>query len=237
MLETGDVVLCTVERIERIMVFVKIHTSEGEKEGSIVVSEISPGRIRNLRDYVVPKKKIVCKILRISGSGNIELSLRRVTPKEKKEVLEQAKQEKSYKGVLKSILKDKSNELVDQISKKDSIYNFFEEAKENPKELEKLVGKDDAKKILNILNSQKQKSYTVKKEMGLISNNSNGLELIKKILSEIKDVEIKYMSAGKYILKTEGENLKTADSKAKKIISEIEEKAKKNKLDFSIKEK
>ena len=103
-LEVGDVVLCTVDRIAGTVVFVKI---DRNGEGNITTSEIAPGRIRNLRDYVVPKKKIVCKILRISPNGNINLSLRRVTQKEKKEILEQYKQEKSYKSVLKSILGEK----------------------------------------------------------------------------------------------------------------------------------
>lgn len=237
MLETGDIVQCTVERIERTIIFVKINTSEGEKEGSIVVSEISPGRIRNMRDFVVPKKKIICKILRISERGNVELSLRRVTPKEKKEILEQAKQEKSYKSVVKSVLKEKSDELFKKISKEDSIYNFFEQAKSDEKKLEKFISKEEAKKILEILNSQKQKKYTVKKEIRLNSNNPDGLNLIKKILSEIKDAEIKYISAGRYTIKTEGENIKTADNKAREIISEIDKEAKQKKVDFSIKEK
>ena len=89
-LEEGEIVSCVVDRIVGTIVFVKI---SGNGEGSIILSEIAPGRIRNLRNYVVPKKKIVCKILKIGDSGNIYLSLRRVTQKEKKEVLEQEKQE------------------------------------------------------------------------------------------------------------------------------------------------
>ncbi len=80
-MEEGDIVLCTVVKIERTTVFVKL---EDGKEGTINTSEIAPGRIRNLRDYVVPDKKIVCKILSIDPKGNINLSLRRVTTKEKK---------------------------------------------------------------------------------------------------------------------------------------------------------
>jgi len=72
-LEVGDVVLCTVDKIAGTVVFVKI---DRNGEGNIITSEIAPGRIRNLREYVVPKKKIVCKILRISPNGNINLSLR-----------------------------------------------------------------------------------------------------------------------------------------------------------------
>ena len=113
-LEEGDIVLCIVEKIVGTVVFVKI---ADDGEGSITMSEIAPGRIRNLRDYVVPKKKIVCKVLRISRNGNIDLSLRRVTQKEKKEVLEQDKQEKSYKSILKSVLKEKTDEIIEKILK------------------------------------------------------------------------------------------------------------------------
>ena len=84
-LEEGEIVLCTVDRIDGTNVFVSI---EGDGEGIIQTSEIAAGRIRNLRDYVVPKKKIVCKILKISGN-RVELSLRRVNQKEQKEILEQ----------------------------------------------------------------------------------------------------------------------------------------------------
>ena len=56
MLEEGDMTLCTVDRIAGTVVFVKIEGEE--REGSIILSEIAPGRIRNLRDYVIPKKKI-----------------------------------------------------------------------------------------------------------------------------------------------------------------------------------
>src|SRR3972149_11951022 len=133
-LEAGDVVLCTVDRIVGTTVFVNI---EGDGEGSIVVSEIAPGRIRNLRDYVVPKKKIVCKILRISPNGNVELSLRRVTPKEKKEILGKEQQEKSYASIVKNISGEKAAEILKKISADEEISSFFGEARENPKKLEK----------------------------------------------------------------------------------------------------
>jgi translation initiation factor 2 alpha subunit (eIF-2alpha) len=55
-LDVGEIVMCTVDRIVGTIVFVKI---DGNGEGSIILSEIAPGRIRNLRDNVVPKKRIV----------------------------------------------------------------------------------------------------------------------------------------------------------------------------------
>ena len=228
----GELVLCIVEKIEKTIVFVKI---EGDSEGSIVMSEIAPGRIRNIRNYVVPKKRIVCKVLRISPKGNIELSLRRVTPKERKEVIARYKQEKNYANMLKSILGEKSEKVIQEILKKERIYDFFEEEKENPKKLEKILGKD-SKKILEILMSQKQKKATVKKEIELKSIQPNGLELIKKILGEVT-ANVKYISAGKYYLITEAENVKTADRKLLDIANSMGKKAKELKVEFSIKEK
>jgi len=229
-LEEGDVVLCTVDRIIGTTVFVRI---EGNSEGSIVTSEIAAGRIRNLRDYVVPKKKIVCKVLRISGN-HIDLSLRRVTQKEYKEVMEEYKLEKSYISILKTILKEKTDAAVKSITEKERLYDFFEEAKTNPKELENLVGKENAKKILEIINTQKQKIFVVKRNIVLKTTKPEGVEIIKKILGAAKGIEIRYVSAGNYSLRAESSDIKDADTKLKNTITEIEKEAKKEGMEFSI---
>ncbi|MCA9487402.1 MAG: glycosyltransferase family 29 protein [Nanoarchaeota archaeon] len=221
-LEQGDVVICTVERIQGTTVFVSI---EGNGEGYIVLSEIAPGRIRNLRDYVVPKKVIVCKVLRISGD-RIELSLRRVTPKEEKEAKEQFKLEKSYKSIMKTVLKEECEKIIDEIKSKRNFFEFLEEAKKDPSKLQKICGTESSKKILEILNSQKKKVSSVKKEIKLRSQNPNGLEDIKKIFEKTKGVEVRYLSSGKYSLKAESDDIKKADNLVKEAIEEIEKLAK-----------
>ena len=233
-IEEGDLVLCTVEKVERTVVFVKINLNREEVDGSIVMSEIAPGRIRNIRDYVVPKKKIVCKVLRISSRGNIELSLRRVTPKERKEVTEQHKQERNYSNMLKSILGKKAEEIIKKILEKERIFDFFESIGENPEKLEKTFGKTDAKKILEILKTQKKKSAVIKKEISLKFSSSNGLSLIKDIFADLKSVEIKYISAGKYTIKSEAEDIKKADKNLKEVLEKIEKRVKNSEGEFSI---
>lgn len=223
--------MCTVDRIVGTIVFVKI---DENGEGSIILSEIAPGRIRNLREYVVPKKRIACKILRILGN-RIDLSLRRVTQKEQKEIKEQYKQEKSYISILKSVLKENTDKIIKEISKQGKIYNFLQESKQNSKELEKIVGKEDSEKILKIIYSQKQKKAIIKKEISLTTTKPNGLEIIKNIFKEIKNAEIKYISAGRYILQTESTDIKTADKNLKEILKNLEQKAKDENISFSIK--
>lgn len=232
-LEEGDIVLCTVDRIEGTNVFVNI---EGDGQGIIMTSEIAPGRIRNIRDYVVPKKKIVCKVLKVFDN-RIDLSLRRVTPKEQKEVLEHYSVERSYMSILNTILKEKAEETTKKIQNTGSLYDFFDEVKSNPKKLEEVMNKEHAEKILEIVNAQKQKKFEIKREISLSTIKPNGLELIKEIFSNVKNAEIKYISAGHYSLKTESSDIKNADNILKNIISDIEKNSKKFGVEFSILEK
>jgi len=231
-LEVGDLVLCIVDRIVGTVVFVRI---DQDREGSIVMSEIAPGRIRNLRDYVVPKKKIVCKVLRISLQGNIELSLRRVNQKEKKEVMEQDKQEKSYISILKSVLGNKTEEAVVEISKQGKLYSFVEDAKINPEALEKIIGGENSQKVMDILKIQKKKKAFLKKEINITTIKPNGVSLIKKILGIFEGIRIKYISAGRYSLELESEDIKSADKKIRNMIDNAEKESKKLGIEFSVK--
>ena len=234
-IEEGNVVLCTVDKIRGTLVFVNIDGTN--KEGSIVLSEVAPGRIRNLRDYVVPKKKIVCKILRATGD-KIHLSLRRVTKKEREELMNEIRLEKSYTAIFNTILgKEKTKEIIEKITEEQKFYDFIEETKNDPKILEKQIGKANAEKILEIISSQKPKIATIKKEINLRTIDPEGLDLIKKTLGKIKNAEIKYISAGKYSLKTRAENIKLADNRLKEIFENIENQAKENNLEFNIYEK
>lgn len=232
-IEQNDILVCTVDKITKTNVFVKINGSK--KEGSIIMSEIAPGRIRNIRDYVVPKKTIICKVLNVTPN-NIQLSLRRVKEKERKEIYEQNRIEKSYRSILKSVVKEKTPEVIGKITESSTLYLFLEEAKKDPKELEKLIGKDSSSKVLEILNTQKKKTVFLKKEIALTTTSPNGLTLIKKLLGDNKEVEIKYIAAGKYSIKREDSDIKNAAMKIKEIVENIEKAAKKENIEIAYKQ-
>lgn len=232
-LEEGEIVLCTVERIDKANVFVKI---DNNGEGTITMSEIASGRIRNIRDYVVPKKRIVCKILKISHN-RIELSLRRVSQKEREEILNQEKQERNYMSLIKAVTKEKSQEIIDKIKEKNNLIEFIQESIESPKELEKICGKENANKIIDVIKNQKQTKSIIKKEFKLKSTAPNGIKLIKDLLLEIEKGEIKYISAGRYSIKIENKDKKTAGKEIQGILEQIEKKAKAKNMEFEIKDK
>ena len=55
--EDGELVLCTVTKVQSHSVFVRL--DEFDKGGMIHISEVSPGRIRNIRDFVIEDKIIL----------------------------------------------------------------------------------------------------------------------------------------------------------------------------------
>ena len=111
---------------------------------------------------------------------------------------------------------------------------FDDLALDRKKDAKELTTKE-AEKILDILRNQKKKKAILKKEFMLKSANPNGITLIKEILGDIKDAEIKYISAGKFIIKAESEDLKKTDNKIQNILKTISEKAKKDNVQFSVK--
>lgn len=234
-----ELVLCTVDRILGTTVFVKI--DEYSREGIIATSEIAPGRIRNIRDYVVPNKKIVCKVIRIEEkTGNVDLSLRRVGMKERNKLLEGYEREKNISTILKIVLKDEKrvSEIVSSIKEKEDLVQFFEKAKE--KELSEIgIKKEEMKQLLKILEEKGQKKkISLRIKVELSTSSENGFEKIKKILSKgLKEgVEITYMSAPNYLITITGTDHKEVNSKGEEIKKLIEEEAKKESLKIEFKE-
>jgi|SRR3989344_2383303 len=231
-LEEGQIVSCIVERIVGTTVFVKI---EGNVEGTVTLSEIAPGRIRNLREYVIVGKSIVCKILKIQGD-KMYLSLRRVKQNEKKELLEKIAKERSYQAILKTVLQDKADEIINKITESYSLIDFFEEVKKNQKILEKYLDKTSAGKITTILETKKDKAKELKKIFQLASKEGDGIKIVKKILTdslEDSHCKITYIAAGKFRLTRTGQDFKEMKNDVNKVMDLIEKQAKKHKCDFS----
>ncbi|MBI2673100.1 S1 RNA-binding domain-containing protein, partial [Candidatus Woesearchaeota archaeon] len=98
--EEGELVLCTVKKILPHSVFVNIDDYEN-LEGMIHISEISPGRIRNIRNFVIEGKKLICKVLTTNKERQqVDLSLRRVSISLRKEKNQEYKQEQKAEKIL-----------------------------------------------------------------------------------------------------------------------------------------
>jgi translation initiation factor 2 alpha subunit (eIF-2alpha) len=230
-IKEDDLVMCTVKSLEGTTVFVHI---EGDGEGSISLSEIAAGRIRNLREYVVPNKKIVCKVLKIVNN-QVQLSLRRVTGNERQEIEERYKKEKSFMSILKTVSKE-PEKLAEKIKETKPLWEFFDEARDNPKIIHDVLKKDEAQQLEKILSEKRDKEKEVKRTIIIKSDSNSGVEDIKQIL-DIKGLDIRYLGSSQFTIIAKGKEFKDADNLIQQALKEIEKKAKQLKAILEIKEK
>ena len=232
-MQEGDLVMCTVDKISGTTVNVKI---EGDGEGTIMTSEIAPGRIRNLREYVIPGKRIVCKVIGVEPK-NIRLSLRRVTSKEKNEIFDKYEKERNSLSILKSIIKEKVSEVAGKIKEKEPfIHEFFAKALSSPEILKPYLIKEEAEKLLQILKEKKERQVFSREEFKLSSDAPNGLSLVKSVLNPYKN-SIIYLAAGRYLATASATDYKKVNHEIQRILDEIGKKAKELHLKFERKVK
>jgi len=234
-LDEGKIVLCTVDRIVGTIVFVRI--DDYGLEGTITFSEISPGRIRNIRDFVFPGRKIVCKILRIKDTG-IDLSLRRVKLKEKNELNEQYKREKSYTEMFKSILGKNAESALKKINEKEeSIVLFLEKIKKDKTLINEYLSKEDAEKIVRILEEKKVKEVSLLRKFSVTNKGQSGIIAVKSLIAEASrgtNADVSYIAAGKYLIKIKSTDAKKADNLLSNVLNNIELASKKKGCIFSV---
>jgi translation initiation factor 2 alpha subunit (eIF-2alpha) len=233
-IEEDSLLLGTVERIEGTTVFVKL---ENGQRGTITTSEIAAGRIKNMREYVAPNKIIVCKVLRIL-KDHIDLSLRRVSAKEKKEFLEKHRKEKDIEIALKSLLKENFSKTIEKIKKDfDSLNDFIEKLRGEEKLIKKYFSKELEEQIKKLIEKRK-KEVEVRKIIKLKCFEYDGIKRIKEIFRfKEEKLTITYISAGAYLLRIKAEDYKIANHKMQEITEEIEKRVKTCSCELSIEEK
>ena len=243
--EIDEVVICTVKKVLYHSVFVNIDEYE-TAEGMIHISEIAPGRIRNIRDYVVEEKRVVCKVLNITEKGDLDLSLRRVSTTQMVNKINDFKKEEKAEKWLEQIGKEQSLTLkkvydeigVKAIERYGSLNNLFNAILERGKDaVTELKGNEKlAEQIYKVVKEKiKPIQITVSYILNIKSYAENGVETVKNILidAEKQGTDIMYLGAPKYKISTTSTDVKKADTLLKKIIEKIEESSKKLAIEFS----
>jgi len=228
-MEEGNLVLCTVKKVTNTITFVELPDGQ---EGTIVSSEIAPGRIKLMRQHVVPNKKIVCKILKIEGN-HIHLSLRRVNSKEKKEVMQTFKQSQAISVAFSQILKEDEKKTKEKILKdfKD-LQEFINSARSDKTLISKYIPKKKVAAINKVAEKRKGKQE-LKQSIKIKCLEDDGVKRIKKIF-DLKDdnITVNYISAGNFKLKLIVEDFKQGKKRMAEIMEELKVKAKKNNCEF-----
>jgi translation initiation factor 2 subunit 1 len=234
--EDDEIVLCKVTKIFPNSVFVEL--VEYNQPGMIHISEVSPGRIRNLRDFVSIGRQIVCKILRMDKEkGHIDLSLRRVNSNQRREKLDEVKSEMKAESLVKNLAKKLNlkfeefyKDVTSVVFKEYShLYLCFKDVVSGDVDLVKLGLKKNVAKEINeaVIEKFKPKKFIIQAEISLQTYYPDGVEKIKETLQKIenvsKTINIFYLGAGKYKLVVEDFDYKPAE-KNLKLVQEIVDK-------------
>ena len=101
--EESELVVCTVQNVKNFGAFVTLD-EYGAKEGFIHIRDVATGWVKYIRDYVREGQKIVCKVLGVDPSkGHIDLSLKTVNEHQKREKIQQWKNENKAEKLMEII--------------------------------------------------------------------------------------------------------------------------------------
>jgi len=101
--EEGELVVCTVQNVKNFGAFVTLD-EYGNKEGFVHVRDVATGWVKYIRDYIREGQKVVCKVLGVDASkGHIDLSLKSVNEHQRREKIQQWKNETKAEKLLEIV--------------------------------------------------------------------------------------------------------------------------------------
>ncbi|MFY9605694.1 MAG: translation initiation factor IF-2 subunit alpha [Thermoplasmata archaeon] len=234
--EAGDLVVCSVQNVKNFGAFVSLD-EYGGKEGFIHVRDVATGWVKYIRDHVREGQKIVCKVLSVDKErGHIDLSLKQVNEHQKREKIQEWKNEKKAEKLLE-IVGTKMGKNLDEayaeageklINEFGELYSAFEEVNVNPDAL-KEVGLDKkwAAAVTEVAKENIQTpSVTIDGVLEISNPKSDGIDHIKKALAIGVDtddaaVKIHYVGAPKYRISVTAEDYKVAEQELKATVTKI----------------
>ncbi len=234
--EEAELVVCTVKNVKNFGAFVSLD-EYGEKEGFIHIAEVATGWIKYIRDYVREGQKIVCRVLRVDPSkGHIDLSLKQVNEHQKREKIQQWKNEQKAYKLLELVaersgkdLKEFEEEHVgDLIEKFGTLYGAFEEAVFDEKTMkeEGFTG-DWAKTFVEVAKENIQPPFVdIDGFFEISCPLPDGIVHIREALTMAEknkkvEVSVQYMGAPRYRLVVTAPDYKTAEEEMDGIVEKV----------------
>ena len=246
----NEIVYCSVTKILGNTTFLNLE--EYDKEGVLIISELAPGRIRSINEFVSVGKHIVCKVLKSNNRNNqIEVSLRRVSDIQKKNKIQEIRQEEFCKSIfieVSKFLNKKYEDIFDRMSEEifenyENVFECFTDiSQDNTKiNLFKKLDKNESSKLLEIINQKiKKEDFVIKKQFKIFNLDSSGVNIVKDTISSSlknfneSDFLIVYLGNGTYEVRVTNKDKKSADKNLKSFLVEIENLSKKNNCEFKV---
>ncbi len=235
--EVGEFVIATVKSIKPYGAFVILDEYEG-KEGFIHIGEIASGWIKYIKDHVREGQKVVCKVLRVDKSkGHIDLSLKRVNEHQKREKIQEWKNEKKAEkllGLVAQRLGVSEEECYrtcgDEVMEKfGGLYAAFEEAAINGEDVfrDEGIEGDWVQIFVDVAKENIKPPYVrISGYVELTTTEPDGIERIKEVLeaASSENVQIRYVGAPRYRIYVKADDYKEAEDILTRVANDIVEK-------------
>lgn len=234
--EESELVVCTVQSVKNFGAFVSLDEYNA-KEGFIHIRDVATGWVKYIRDYVREGQKIVCKVLGVDSSkGHIDLSLKSVNEHQKREKIQQWKNEIKADKLIEIVAerlgktKDASYDEFgyDLMEKFGTLYGAFEQVATHPASLEEeeLMGAW-TKTFIDVAKENVTPSYVqIDGYLEMVCPLPDGVDKIKDalisgIVSSKEQVKIQYIGAPKYRVVVAAPDYKSAEEEMKQITASI----------------
>lgn len=230
--EDGELVVCTVKSVKNFGAFVTLDEYE-DKEGFVHVRDVATGWVKYIRDFVREGQKIVCKVLGVDSSkGHIDLSLKSVNEHQKREKIQQWKNENKAEKLVEIIAERMGislddaytkfgNEMLDEY---ETLYGAFESAVSSPEEFREDFTGDWVNMFMEVAEENVTAPYVqIDGILEMRSAAPDGVEVIKQSLAkgigaaDDADVAIQYLGAPRYRIVVTADEYKDAEDIMKKV--------------------
>ncbi|MBP6021001.1 MAG: translation initiation factor IF-2 subunit alpha [Candidatus Methanomethylophilaceae archaeon] len=230
--EYGELVVCTVKSVKNFGAFVTLD-EYGDKEGFVHVRDVATGWVKYIRDFIREGQKIVCKVLGVdSQKGHIDLSLKSVNEHQKREKIQQWKNEIKAEKLVEIIAERMSVSLDDAydlfgndiLEAFGTLYSAFEFVSASSEEFEEEYSGDWVKVFVEVAKENVTPPFVqIEGVLEMTSSAPDGVERIKTALmagvtvAEDDDVQITSVGAPRYRVLVTASEYKEAEEVMKKV--------------------
>jgi translation initiation factor 2 subunit 1 len=227
--DTGDLIVGKVDDIADFGVFVTLEEYEN-KRGLVHISEVASGWIKNIRDHVREGQTVVAKVLDVDqGSHQIDLSLKDVNEHQRKEKIQEWKNEQKADNWMELAFGDDvTDEEFSAIANAvlveyENLYEGFEAAAIHGMEALDDVDLDEEEKRSFVETARENVSVPYVNVTGYVSLRSaapTGVDDIKEALKaaegngeipEEVELSVSYVGSPEYRIKVRAPDYKTAE--------------------------
>ena len=226
--EPGELVVGRVDEIEDFGVFVDLLEYQ-DKRGLCHISEVASGWIKNVRDHVNVDQRVVAKVLDVDkGAQQIDLSLKDVNDHQRKDKIQEWKNEQKADNWMELAFGDIADEEYQEIANAllaefPSLYETFEQAAIHGTEALDDVSLSDEQIDALVQTARENVSVpyvTVTGYVDLECAARDGVDVVREALQaaegngeipEEVELEVTYVGAPEYRIEVQAPDYKTAE--------------------------